>query len=117
MLAAQAIQCGDASVVVAGGMESMSRAPYLLEKARGGYRLGHGELIDSMLRDGLTDAYGGMHMGACGEQCAAKYRLHARAAGRFRRRQLPARSCGGRARRRVRRGDRPRGGAGRQRAR
>jgi acetyl-CoA C-acetyltransferase len=73
MLAAQAIRCGDAAVVVAGGMESMSRAPYLLEKARGGYRLGHGELVDSILRDGLTDAYGGTHMGVCGDRCAEKY--------------------------------------------
>lgn len=75
MLAAQAIQCGDASAIVAGGMESMSRAPHLLEKARAGYRLGHGELIDSILRDGLTDAYGGLHMGVCGDRCAAKYQF------------------------------------------
>lgn len=75
MLAAQAIQCGDASVVVAGGMESMSRAPYLLENARSGYRLGHGELLDSILRDGLTDAYGGFHMGTCGDRCAAHYQF------------------------------------------
>jgi len=73
MLAAQAIQCDDASLLVAGGMESMSRAPYLLEKARNGYRLGHGELLDSILRDGLTDAYGGFHMGTCADRCAAKY--------------------------------------------
>src|SRR3954467_13723472 len=73
MLAAQAIRCGDASVIIAGGMESMSRAPYLLDKARNGYRMGHGELVDSILRDGLLDAYGGMHMGTCGDRCAAKY--------------------------------------------
>jgi acetyl-CoA C-acetyltransferase len=73
MLAAQAIRCGDASVVIAGGMESMSRAPYLLDKARNGYRMGHGELTDSILRDGLLDAYGGMHMGTCGDRCAVKY--------------------------------------------
>jgi acetyl-CoA C-acetyltransferase len=73
MLAAQAIQCGDASMIVAGGMENMSRAPYLLDKARNGYRMGHGELIDSMLRDGLTDAYSGAIMGACGDACAARY--------------------------------------------
>jgi acetyl-CoA C-acetyltransferase len=54
-------------------MESMSRAPFLLEKARNGYRLGHSELIDSILRDGLTDAYGGFHMGTCADRCAAKY--------------------------------------------
>jgi acetyl-CoA acetyltransferase len=57
MLAAQAIQCDDAAVVIAGGMENMSRAPYLLTRARNGYRMGNGELIDSMLHDGLTDAY------------------------------------------------------------
>src|SRR5258708_29795423 len=53
MLAAQAIQCGDASIIVAGGTENMSRTPYLLEKARSGYRMGNGELIDAMIRDGL----------------------------------------------------------------
>jgi acetyl-CoA C-acetyltransferase len=73
MLAAQAIRCGDASVVVAGGMENMSRAPYLLEKARGGYRLGHGQLVDSLIRDGLWDAYNDLHMGTCGDRCAARF--------------------------------------------
>ena len=73
MLAAQAIQCGDATVAVAGGMENMSRTPYLLENARSGYRLGDGQLVDSLLRDGLTDAYAGTHMGSCGDACAAKY--------------------------------------------
>jgi acetyl-CoA C-acetyltransferase len=73
MLAAQAIQCGDAAVVLAGGTESMSRAPYLLEKARTGYRMGNGELVDAMIRDGLWDVYNNVHMGTCGEQCAAKY--------------------------------------------
>ena len=73
MLAAQAIQCGDAHVVVAGGTENMSRAPYLLEKARGGYRMGNGEIIDSMIRDGLWDVYNSVHMGTCGDRCAEKY--------------------------------------------
>jgi acetyl-CoA C-acetyltransferase len=73
MLAAQAIQCDDASVVVAGGMESMSRSPYLLTRARNGYRMGNGELIDSMLHDGLLDAYTGIAMGTCGDACASKY--------------------------------------------
>jgi len=73
MLAAQAIQCGDASVVVAGGTENMSRAPYLLEKARGGYRMGNGELVDSMIKDGLWDVYNNVHMGLCGDRCAEKY--------------------------------------------
>jgi acetyl-CoA C-acetyltransferase len=73
MLAAQAIQCGDAEVVVAGGTENMSRAPYLLERARNGYRLGHGELVDALVRDGLWDVYNNMHMGSCGELCATQY--------------------------------------------
>jgi len=73
MLAAQAVQCGDSSVVVAGGAENMSRTPYLLEKARTGYRMGNGELVDSMIRDGLWDVYNNVHMGTCGDRCAAKY--------------------------------------------
>lgn len=73
MLAAQAIQCGDAEVVVAGGTENMSRAPYLLDKARTGYRMGNGELVDSMIRDGLWDVYNNKHMGMCGDACASKY--------------------------------------------
>lgn len=72
MLAAQAIQCGDASVVVAGGTENMSRGPYLLEKARSGYRLGNGELVDAVVRDGLWDVYNNIHMGMCGDRCAEK---------------------------------------------
>jgi acetyl-CoA C-acetyltransferase len=75
MLAAQAIQCGDASAIVAGGTENMSRAPYLLEKARNGYRMGNGELIDSMIKDGLWDIYNNVHMGMCGDRCAEKYSL------------------------------------------
>lgn len=70
MLAAQAIQCGDADVVVAGGMENMSKAPYLLDKGRDGYRLGHGKVLDSVVLDGLWDPYGDKHMGDCGELCA-----------------------------------------------
>src|SRR5436305_13913696 len=73
MLAAQAIQCGDASVVLAGGTENMSRAPYLLEKARSGYRMGNGEIIDSMIKDGLWDVYNNIHMGTCGDRCDEKY--------------------------------------------
>jgi acetyl-CoA C-acetyltransferase len=74
MLADQSIRAGDAGLVVAGGMESMSRAPYLLTKAREGYRMGHGEIYDSMIVDGLWDVYGKKHMGTCGELCAEKYR-------------------------------------------
>lgn len=73
MLAAQATQCGDVSVVVAGGTESMSRAPYLLDRARAGYRMGHGKIIDSMIHDGLWDVYNDLHMGICGDRCATKY--------------------------------------------
>ncbi len=73
MLAAQAIQCGDADLILAGGTENMSCAPYLLEKARTGYRLGTGELVDSMIRDGLWDVYNDLHMGTCGDRCAERY--------------------------------------------
>jgi acetyl-CoA C-acetyltransferase len=75
MLAAQAIRCGDAGVIVAGGTENMSRAPYLLEKARNGYRMGNGEIIDAMIRDGLWDVYNNIHMGVCGDRCAAKCQI------------------------------------------
>jgi len=70
MLASQAILLGDADVIVAGGMESMSNAPYLLDKARSGYRMGHAQLIDSMIKDGLWDVYNDFHMGIAGELCS-----------------------------------------------
>ncbi len=73
LLADAMIQCGDAEIVVAGGMESMSNAPYLLPKARQGFRLGNGEIIDSMVCDGLWDIYNNIHMGSCAEICAKKY--------------------------------------------
>ncbi len=73
MLADQAIKCGDADVIIAGGMESMSNVPYLLPKARGGYRLGHGEVIDSLVKDGLWDVYNNIHMGSCAESCARDF--------------------------------------------
>lgn len=73
IMASQAIRVGDARIVVAGGMENMTRAPYLLDRARQGYRLGHAELIDSLVKDGLWDAYNDLHMGGCGELCAEKY--------------------------------------------
>ncbi|HEX6726967.1 MAG TPA: thiolase family protein [Nitrospira sp.] len=75
IMASQVIALGEASIVVAGGMENMTRAPYLLEKARQGYRLGHAELVDSLVKDGLWDVYNNFHMGHGGELCAAKYRL------------------------------------------
>lgn len=75
IMALHAIALGEANIVVAGGMENMTRAPYVLEKARQGYRLGHAELVDSLIKDGLWDVYNDFHMGAGGELCAAKYRL------------------------------------------
>lgn len=75
IMAAQTIALEEARIVVAGGMENMTRAPYLLEKARQGYRLGHAELVDSLVKDGLWDAYNNFHMGNGGERCAARYRL------------------------------------------
>ncbi|HZR64148.1 MAG TPA: acetyl-CoA C-acetyltransferase [Terriglobales bacterium] len=74
-LAAQAIQTGESSVVVAGGMESMSNAPYLLPQARKGYRLGDAQIVDSMIRDGLWDVYNDYHMGITGENVAEKYNI------------------------------------------
>jgi acetyl-CoA C-acetyltransferase len=73
MDASNAIRAGEYEVAVAGGMESMSNAPYLLERARTGYRMGHGTLVDSMIKDGLWDPYGDVHMGGCAELCASKY--------------------------------------------
>jgi acetyl-CoA C-acetyltransferase len=73
MLADQMIRLGDASVVIAGGMENMSRPPYMLLKGREGYRMGNGEIVDAMMFDGLTDAYSNKPMGAFAEQCAAKF--------------------------------------------
>jgi acetyl-CoA C-acetyltransferase len=75
MLAAQAIQTGDADLVVAGGMESMTRAPYFIEKARGGLRMGHGTIHDSLLYDGLWDQINDFHMGVSAELCAEKYNV------------------------------------------
>jgi acetyl-CoA C-acetyltransferase len=72
-LAAQAVQTGNSSIVVAGGMESMTNAPYLLPQARKGYRLGNGKVIDSMVHDGLWDIYNDYHMGVTGENVAEKY--------------------------------------------
>src|SRR3954470_4958105 len=72
-LATQAIQTGNAEIVVAGGMESMTNAPYLLPNARKGYRLGNGQLVDSMVHDGLWEIYNDYHMGNTGENVAEKY--------------------------------------------
>ncbi|MEI8134729.1 MAG: thiolase family protein [bacterium] len=75
MLGAQSIMTGDNKYVVAGGMESMSNAPYILPKARGGYKMGNGTLVDSMITDGLWDPYGNVHMGNCGELCAREVHI------------------------------------------
>ncbi|HLU46723.1 MAG TPA: thiolase family protein [Planctomycetota bacterium] len=83
MLAAQAIRLGDADIVVAGGMESMTNAPYLLERARSGYRLGHGRLVDSMIHDGLWDPYNDFHMGDAAELCAKRLEISREAQDEF----------------------------------
>ncbi len=75
MLGAQQIMLGESDIVVAGGMESMSNAPYYLFKARNGYRMGDGKLVDGMIFDGLWDPYSNIHMGMCGEVCAEEYKI------------------------------------------
>jgi acetyl-CoA C-acetyltransferase len=82
-LAAQAVQLGESEIVVAGGMESMTNAPYLLPQARSGYRLGDGKLIDSMIHDGLWDSYEDFHMGMTGELVAEKYDISRQEQDRF----------------------------------
>ena len=74
-LAAQAIRCGDAEVIIAGGLESMSRTPYLLLKARNGYRMGNAELVDSLMLDGLLDAFDHCHMGITAENVATEFEV------------------------------------------
>lgn len=73
MYAANDIRCGEYDIAVAGGMESMSNAPYALTQARSGYRMGNGKMIDVMIHDGLWDPYGDKHMGMCAEMCVQKY--------------------------------------------
>lgn len=73
MLAQQAILLDDAEIIIAGGQESMSNAPYILQNARNGYRLGHGEIKDSIVLDGLWDPYNNIHMGSCAESCARDF--------------------------------------------
>jgi acetyl-CoA C-acetyltransferase len=75
MLADQAIRAGDSEAVIAGGMENMTLAPYLLPKARTGYRMGNGEIVDSLVKDGLWDVYNNFHMGTATELCAKKYEI------------------------------------------
>jgi acetyl-CoA C-acetyltransferase len=75
MFAANDIRCGEYDLAVAGGMESMSNAPYALPQARAGYRMGNGKMIDTMVHDGLWDPYGDKHMGSCAETCATSYQF------------------------------------------
>lgn len=75
MLGAQSIMTGENDIVVAGGMESMSNVPYYLEKARNGYRLGHGQVLDGLVKDGLWDVYKDFHMGNATEICASEYKI------------------------------------------
>ena len=75
MIAANDLRCGDFQVVAAGGMESMSQAPYLAMGVRDGLRLGHGKLVDSTIHDGLWDPYNDLHMGNCAEICASEYKI------------------------------------------
>jgi acetyl-CoA C-acetyltransferase len=75
MLGSQAIASGDADIIIAGGMESMSNAPYYLPKGRSGMRLGHGQVLDGIIHDGLWDVYNDQHMGNCAEMCADKYKF------------------------------------------
>src|SRR3954469_17883443 len=75
MYAANDIRCDEYDVAIAGGMESMSNAPYALPQARTGYRMGNGKMIDIMIHDGLWDPYGDKHMGSCAETCVKEYKF------------------------------------------
>ncbi len=83
VLGSKAIALGDAEIVVAGGMESMSNVPYYLPQARGGYRMGNGQIIDGMIHDGLWDPYGNFHMGNAGDTCAKEYKFSREAQDEF----------------------------------
>jgi len=83
MLAAQSIALGQADIIVAGGMESMSNVPYYLDKARNGYRLGHGQLTDGLVKDGLWDVYNDYHMGSAAELCASECNISREAQDEF----------------------------------
>jgi acetyl-CoA C-acetyltransferase len=83
ILGAKTVALGDADIVVAGGMESMSNVPYYLDKARNGYRMGNGTLVDGMIFDGLWDPYNNVHMGNCGDKCAAEYKFSREAQDEF----------------------------------
>ena len=116
MLAAQGIATGDVDIVVAGGMESMSNCPYLLPRAREGLRLGNGELVDSMINDGLWCAFENVHMGNAGETVAAMYARVAPGAGCLRGAESSQGGGGNRSRRFQRRDSADRGAAEKGRA-
>jgi acetyl-CoA C-acetyltransferase len=80
---ARTVALGDAEIIVSGGMESMSNVPYYLEKARTGYRMGNGTLVDGMIFDGLWDPYSNLHMGSCGDACAKEYKFSREAQDEF----------------------------------
>ena len=75
MIAVQSIKAGDNDIVIAGGMENMSAVPYYMDKARNGYRLGNGTIVDGLVNDGLTDVYNNVHMGVCAEKCAEEMKF------------------------------------------
>ena len=75
MVAVQSIKSGDNDIVIAGGMENMSAVPYYMDKARNGYRLGNGTIVDGLVNDGLTDVYNNVHMGVCAEKCAEEMKF------------------------------------------
>jgi acetyl-CoA C-acetyltransferase len=75
MIGSDAILAGNADLVVAGGMESMTNSPYVIEKARAGLRMGHAEIVDTMIKDGLWDVYNNQHMGSCAELCAKEFKF------------------------------------------
>jgi acetyl-CoA C-acetyltransferase len=83
ILAAKTVALGDCDIAVAGGMESMSNVPYYLDKARTGYRMGNGQIIDGMIFDGLWDPYNDKHMGSCGDKCAKEFNISREAQDEF----------------------------------
>ena len=101
MLGAQAIACGDADIIVAGGMESMTGAPYLIPKGRAGLRMGNGQVVDSMVSDGLWDHINDFHMGMSAELCAEKYGVSQGGPGPVRRGELCNKSAKSRPRGQV----------------
>ena len=113
MLGAQSILLGDSGLVVAGGMESMSNVPYLVQGARTGFRMGHQQMIDGMIHDGLWDPYNNQHMGNCAELCAREKSFTRQAQDEYAAESFPPRAGGAKGGQ-VRRGDRARADHGRK---